>query len=125
MLDRASVIVLAGATGAGASLTPHDSVWMWLAPILCGCVAALLVRGIAITTPTKRKTTWLFEALVTALSVLITGVLVADHRLGIMEATMSGVGIGGLGVGVITLGKTTVTAIITSIGQSMAGKSDT
>ena len=125
MLDRASVIVLAGATGAGASLAPHDSVWTWLAPILCGCVAALLVRGIAITTPSKRKTTWLFEALVTALSVLITGVLVADHRLGIMEATMSGVGIGGLGVGVITIGKTTMTTILQSIAANIGGSKGT
>lgn len=120
-MDRASFIALAGASGAGASLTPHDSIWTWLVPIVVGCVAALLVRGISITTPTKRKTTWLFEALVTALGVLLTGVIVAEKSFGIMEATLLGMGIGGLGVGVITIGKATATTIITSIAQSMTG----
>lgn len=118
---RVSFILLAGASGASASLTTHDSVWSWLVPIVVGCVAALLVRGIAITTPSKRKTTWVFEALVTALGVLLTAVIVAEKSCGIMEATLIGMGVGGLGVGVITIGKNAVTTIITSIAQNMSG----
>lgn len=124
MIDRlGSSIFVAGAAASGAAVSshPHDSVWVWLAPILCGTLAALIVRGIAITTPSRRKTTWIFEVLVTALSVLLTGVIVADSQLGIMQATMTGVGIGGLGVGVITFGKSAALSVLEAITKGMGG----
>ncbi|KQS01493.1 hypothetical protein ASG11_17725 [Sphingomonas sp. Leaf357] len=88
-------------------------------PIFCACFAALIVRGITISTPSKRKKVWVFELLVTALSVLLTGVIVADRGLGIMNATLSGIGIGSLGVGVISIAKSAGVTMIKNLARSI------
>jgi hypothetical protein len=80
--------------------------------IACGCLAALIVRGIIITTPSKRKKVWRFEALVTALVVLVTAVVVEERSLTPMWATGAGIGIGGIGVGLIGIARTSVVAAI-------------
>ena len=98
--------------------TRHNPV-AWTAPISCACFAALIVRRITISTPSKRKRVRIFEALVTILSILLTDVIVFDRGLGVMSATMLGVGIGGLGVGVITFTKLAAATMITNLAKSM------
>lgn len=61
----------------------------------------------------------MFETLVTVLSVLLTGVIVADQGLGIMNGTLAGMGIGALGVGAIRLTKTAAVTMITNLARSI------
>jgi hypothetical protein len=84
MIERiasASGLVLsAGATAAGTSVAVSSpSPYAWIIPIICGCLAALIVRGITVSTPTKRKKVWRFELLVTLLVLLLTGVIVEEQ----------------------------------------------
>jgi hypothetical protein len=124
MIDRiasaTALVFSAGVTAAGTSVAVSSaSPYAWLIPIVCGCLAALLVRGIVVSKPTRLKKAWVFEALVTALSVLVTGVAVADQHFGVMSATMTGIGLGGLGVGIITIGKTWAGTVITNLAKSV------
>lgn len=119
MIERlfsGATIVAAGTVAATASTA---SPYTWLAPIACGCLAALIVRGIAISTPTTKRRVWTFEALVTALSVLLTGVIAEERGLTIMYATFAGVGIGGMGVGVISIARTAAGTMITNLARSI------
>jgi hypothetical protein len=126
VINNAALIGLAGSTGAitATVAAPAASPMVWIMPIVTGCFAAAIVRGISISTPTKRKRVWMFEALVTALSVLLTGVIVYDRNLGIMYATIAGVGIGGLGVGVITIARTAAATMITNLAKSVLSATD-
>lgn len=118
---QALVLTSAGTAGlASANSTPYE-VW---APLLCGCLAALIVRGIAITTPSRKKRVMLFEVLVTLLSVLLTGVTIYDRQYTIMYATFTGMGIGALGVGVIGMARTWATSLLKSMAQSYLASSD-
>jgi hypothetical protein len=113
-LASASGLVLsATASGAGASVAVSSGHPLaWLIPVICGCIAALIVRGIIVTKPTKRKKVWRFEALVTALVVLLTAVIVEEKGLSPMWAVWTGMGLGGAGFGVVTIARTSVVAAI-------------
>jgi hypothetical protein len=107
MIERiasaSGLILSAGATAAGSSVaTTSTNPYAWLIPVVCGCLAALIVRGITVTTPTKRKKVWRFELLVTLLVLLLTGVIVEEQAMSVMRATFLGIGLGGMGVGVIS-----------------------
>lgn len=62
--------------------------------------------------PTKRKKVWRFEALVTALVVLMTAVVTEEKSLSPMWAVSLGTGLGGLGFGVVSIARTSVVAAI-------------
>lgn len=118
------IILAAGASGAAVTATPHSPL-AWIAPVACACFAALIVRGISITTPSRKKRVWMFEGLVTALSVLLTAVVVSDRGVGVMNATLCGVGIGSLGVGVISIARTAMVTMITNLAKSILSANDT
>ncbi|MGU3389181.1 hypothetical protein [Sphingomonas sp. M1A8_2b] len=126
MFDRISLtgLVLTSAGTAGLATaqtaTPYE-VW---APLMCGCLAALIVRGIAITTPSRKKRVMVFEVLVTLLSVLLTGAIIFDRQYTIMYATFAGMGIGALGVGVIGMARTWAKTMLQNIAKSYLAASD-
>lgn len=106
MIERiasaSGLIFSAGATAAGTSVAiTSPNAYAWLIPVVCGCLAALIVRGITVTTPTKRKKVWRFELLVTLLVLLLTAVIVEEKEMSVMVATMVGMFLGSLGIGVI------------------------
>lgn len=121
MIDRLATPSLLTMTAGTAAVTSVSTgtVWGWLLPVLCGCLAAAIVRGISITTPRKKRRVWVFEALVTALSVLLTGVIVHDQAYSIMYATFVGTGVGGLGVGVITIARSAAANMITNMAKAI------
>jgi hypothetical protein len=82
------------------------------------------VRGITVTTPSKKKRIWVFELLVTMLSVLLTGVIVHDRSMSISAAAFLGVGVGGLGVGVISIARTAVGSFVRNLAKSVLGAVD-
>jgi hypothetical protein len=83
--------------------------------VVCGCLAALIVRGITVSTPTKRKKVWRFELLVTLLVLLLTGVIVEEQAMSVMRATFLGIGLGGTGVGVISFARNASLAALKSL----------
>ena len=100
------MVFAAGATGVGTSVAlSSPTPWAWLIPVACGMAGALLVRGVTMTTPSKKKKVWQFEALVTLVVVLLTGVVVEEKALTPMWAVIYGMGFGSTGVGVITLAR--------------------
>ncbi len=100
------MIFAAGATGVGTSVAiSSPSPWVWLIPVACGVAGALLVRGVTMTTPSKKKKVWKFEALVTLVVVLLTAVVVEEKALTPMWSVIYGMGFGSTGVGVITLAR--------------------
>lgn len=110
MIERiasaSGLIFSAGATAAGTSVAASSpNHYAWIIPIVCGCLAALIVRGITVTTPTKRKKVWRFELLVTLLVLLLTGVVVEEQGMTVMMATITGMGLGSLGIGVIKIAR--------------------
>jgi hypothetical protein len=126
VFDRISLtgLVLTSAGTAGLATaqtaTPYE-VW---APLMCGCLAALIVRGIAITTPSRKKRVMVFEVLVTLLSVLLTGTIIYDRQYTIMYSTFTGMGIGALGVGVIGMARTWATTMLQNLAKSYLAASD-
>lgn len=126
VFDRISLsgLVLTSAGTAGLATaqtaTPYE-VW---APLMCGCLAALIVRGIAITTPSRKKRVMVFEVLVTLLSVLLTGTIIYDRQYTIMYATFAGMGIGALGVGVIGMARTWAKTMLQNLAKSYLAASD-
>lgn len=120
MIDRLAYSALAvsasGAAVVGATAT-HP--YAWIASVGVGCLAALLVRLIAIATPTKKKRAIVFELLVTMLSVLLTGVIVYDQGLSISAGAFLGTGIGSLGVGVISIARTAAGEFIQNMARSI------
>lgn len=126
VFDRISLtgLVLTSAGTAGLATaqtaTPYE-VW---APLMCGCLAALIVRGIAITTPSRKKRVIVFEVLVTLLSVLLTGAIIFDRQYTIMYATFTGMGIGALGVGVIGMARTWAKTMLQNLAKSYLAASD-
>ncbi len=92
---------------------------------MCGCLAALIVRGIAITTPSRKKRVMVFEILVTLLSVLLTGTIIFDRQYTIMYATFTGMGIGALGVGVISMARTWATTMLQNVAKAYLASSET
>ena len=125
VFDRISLpaLVLTSAGTAGLATTTSTPYEVW-APLLCGCLAALIVRGIAITTPSRKKRVMVFEILVTLLSVLLTGVTIYDRQYTIMYATFTGMGIGALGVGVISMARTWATTMLQNLAKSYLASSD-
>lgn len=125
MIERLAYAALpvsaSGAAVVGAA-SPHP--YAWIAPVGVGCLAALIVRGIAVTTPTKKKRAWLFELLVTMLSVLLTCVIVYDRDMAISAAAFLGMGVGGLGVGVISIARTAVGGFVKNLARSVLGAVD-
>lgn len=118
----ALTVSASGAAAVGAA-TPHP--YAWLASIAVGCLAAMIVRGVSILDPAqKKKRVWSFEALVTMLSVLLTAVIVHDRAMSIAAATFAGVGIGGLGVGVISIARTAAGNFIRNMAKSVLGTVD-
>lgn len=120
MIERiasaSGLIFSAGATAAGTSVAASSpNHYAWIIPIVCGCLAALIVRGITITTPTKRKKVWAFELLVTLLVLLLTGVIVEEREMTVMSATILGIGLGGTGVGVISFARNASLAALKSL----------
>ncbi len=126
VFDRISLtgLVLTSAGTAGLATaqtaTPYE-VW---APLMCGCLAALIVRGIAITTPSRKKRVMVFEILVTLLSVLLTGTIIYDRQYTIMYSTFTGMGIGALGVGVIGMARTWAKTMLQNLAKSYLAASD-
>lgn len=126
MFDRLSLsalVVTSAGTAAVAQANPGSPYEAW-APLLSGCLAALIVRGIAMSTPTKRKKVFVFELLVTALSVLLTGVVIYDRQYTIMYATLSGMGIGALGVSVIGMARSWATSMLQNLAKSVLAASE-
>jgi len=126
VFDRISlsglVLTSAGTAGlATAQTTTPYEVW---APLMCGCLAALIVRGISITTPSKKKRYMVFEILVTLLSVLLTGTVIYDRQYTIMYATFTGMGIGALGVGVIGMARSWAKTMLQNLARSYLAASD-
>jgi hypothetical protein len=118
-----STLTLSASSAAVAgAAAPHP--YTWLAPVGVGCLAALIVRGITVTTPSKKKRIWVFELLVTMLSVLLTGVIVHDRSMSISAAAFLGVGVGGLGVGVISIARTAVGSFVRNLAKSVLGAVD-
>ena len=126
VFDRISLtgLVLTSAGTAGLATaqtaTPYE-VW---APLMCGCLAALIVRGIAITTPSRKKRVMVFEVLVTLLSVLLTGTIIYDRQYTIMYSTFTGMGVGALGVGVIGMARTWAKTMLQNLAKSYLAASD-
>jgi hypothetical protein len=122
-LSLSALVLTSAGTAVVAQANPNSPYEVW-APLLSGCLAALIVRGIAMSTPTKRKKVFLFELLVTALSVLLTGVVIYDRQYTIMYATLSGMGIGALGVSVIGMARTWATSMLQNLAKSVLAASE-
>lgn len=102
-------------TGGGGAVVS----WAWLMPVLCASLAALLTRGIAITSSKARKKAWVFETLVTALTVLVAAVITEERDLSIMFAMFTGIGVGAMGVGIISIARTAAVTMITNLAKSI------
>jgi hypothetical protein len=106
-------------SAAGTSVAVSTgSTWAWLIPVFCGCCGALIVRGVTVTTPTKKKKVWRFEALVTALVILVTAVVVEEKAMTPMYATFAGIGFGAFGVGIIGVARTAAVTILTNLAKT-------
>lgn len=72
-------------------------------------------------TPSRRKKIWLYETLVTCMSVMLTGGWVYDQHLGYLAAIMSGFGIGALGIGALSIARTSAVSMLTLWAKSWVG----
>jgi len=87
-------------------------------PLLAGTGAAVIVRAIIVTDNQKRL--WLYNVAVAAMTMLLTGAIIADHGLNLSHSVFLGIGLGGLGVGVIELGKAGALSVIRSIASAIS-----
>jgi hypothetical protein len=104
----ATIGLVVGAGAISSTATAGPSPLVWAMPLITGVIGALLVRAILLATPSKKKRAWLYETLVTVLSMMVTGVAVSHFQFGIFEAMWTGMGLGALGVGIITASKTAI-----------------
>lgn len=125
MIERLAYGALTiSASGAAVVGATAEHPYAWVAPVGVACLAALIVRGITISTPSKKKRAWAFELLVTALSVLLTGVVAYDRALSISGGAFFGMGIGGIGVGVITIGRSMALSSLRNLAAGYLAATD-
>jgi hypothetical protein len=120
MLER--LIAIGGASLAAVSVSASDGSTIGIiAPIVVACSGASFARAMVIWGPRKgrRKTQWIFELAVTALTVLIAGTLATELHWSIGTAAMYGGGIGFIGEGLNSLLKNFALEALRSLASSI------
>lgn len=124
MLDKLAFGLMFSTTATAVATTAATpSPYAFVVPVLLGCIAALIARGVSMSAPTRRKKTWVYEILITCMSVMLAGGWVYDQKLGYFTAIVSGLGIGALGVGALSLARTSAVNMLTIWAKSWLGSS--
>lgn len=121
MIDRLiGMAVTGGVTAAVAGATASQSKYAWIGqfmPMVVGIIMVILVRSVVDMKATK-KSKWNYNLLVTAMCALFTGVFVHEYSLSAGTATLFGMGVGAMGVGIIGFGKTFLDTFMANYNKS-------
>lgn len=115
-----------GRVAAGGAATAIPVVWEFFGyhlpagPTIVGVGACLMVR-LYVTLDTPRPKRWLIELPVTGLTVLTTAVWIAERQVDLFAALGTGIGIGALGAGIITMFKRRAKATLDAIEVATGG----
>lgn len=92
--------------GTGPTVWNLGGIPVPVVPAFIGVLAALLVRVIVITSPTRRnRELYAYNIAITLLTMLGAGVWITDHQLGPGASFWTGVGCGALGVSMVELAR--------------------
>ena len=104
----------AASAGAGATI---PVVWSFLGfdfqagPVIVGVCAVILTRLLITLNSTGRRRI-IVDALVCALSALITALWIQAHSLDLLQSGLTGIGFGALGLGILGIAKSQVGAAL-------------
>lgn len=87
-------------------------------PIIIGVIMVVIVRAI-IDMNASKKRTWNYNLLVISLCSIFTGVFVHEYSLTAGQATLFGMGVGAMGVGIISFGKPVLLAVIGKVQEGL------
>ncbi|PNQ02128.1 hypothetical protein [Sphingobium sp. SA916] len=101
--------------GAGAAVTgtvfSREPVIWWIAgepfaaaPMVV-CICAVIITRVVIGLQAKGRAQWTLDLAITALCLLVTVLLVQAHKLEMLEAGITGIGIAAVGASVIGMAK--------------------
>lgn len=94
----------------GTAITQQPVIWWILGyPFPAGpmvvCVCAVIITRIVIGLQAKSRGQWALDLAITALCLLVTVLWVGEHRLNLLAAGVTGIGIAGVGAGIIGVAK--------------------
>lgn len=113
----------ASAAVTGTVFSREPVVW-WIAgyPFPAGpmvvCICAVIITRVVIGLQAKGKAQWALDGSITALCLLITVLWVQAHKLDLLAAGITGIGIAAVGAGIIGMAKGVVLNRIKEAGRA-------
>lgn len=114
------ICIVALSTAALAAVSPLNK-YDWvsqLMPVLISVIMVVIVRSIFDMNATK-KPAWNYNLLVIALCSIFSAVFVHEYKMSAPIACLFGMGVGGMGIGIISFGKPVLLAVISKVSDGL------
>ena len=112
-MSAVRIFAVMGAAALGSVASQKPVIW-WLFgyPFPAGpmviCILAVIITRVVIGLQAKGKAQWALDGAITALCLLVTVLWVQAHQLELLAAGITGIGIGGIGAGIISIAKSEI-----------------